>query len=392
MKADVRKELCIAICILISPFLAYFYLLVPNNITKMDLLGIEFTAGIYQSFDMLFYNLGLKLFPILLLILFYLSTFTKWRYSILILLSIFINLFIFLITKDVFYIKDFYSYILSGVFIVSVLYFVGVKSYNNYLIGFEKSLLIKINFKKSYYFYLNKKIKLEQEKSSLKKNEYLKRLILLSKQISKSKEGYEIIGVNKELKTKKIVDFLILVVLLTLSVLQITMQFIPRNTKEIDFFIFKIYNYGFPDAAVFYWFFINKISIVIFLSIWFLINNQWWKYIILCPLIVSVYQFMEVVMPAENVDDSSFWYSLPYILIFSITLIYFSTKLKYLQLNENLEMKLELEIDQIIKEIKNNKKQELSTKLKHLIYNQSQYTAQEYLEELMKLQQKVANE
>ncbi|HAT67082.1 MAG TPA: hypothetical protein DCS66_21230 [Flavobacteriaceae bacterium] len=60
-------------------------------------------------------------------------------------------------------------------------------------------------------------------------------------------------------------------------------------------------------------------------GIWFLTSQNWWKYAILVPLTLFLFQLSGVVnAKMEYIDEFDFWYSLPVVLPILFFLIYIS--------------------------------------------------------------------
>ena len=69
----------------------------------------------------------------------------------------------------------------------------------------------------------------------------------------------------------------------------------------------------------------TKIIFVLLTGIWFLTSKNWWKYAILVPLTLFLFQLSGVVNDKiKYIDEFDFWYSLPVILPILFFLIYIS--------------------------------------------------------------------
>ncbi|MGK0427985.1 MAG: SNF family Na+-dependent transporter [Ulvibacter sp.] len=84
-------------------------------------------------------------------------------------------------------------------------------------------------------------------------------------------------------------------------------------------------------------------------TMWFLTSNNWWKYAILVPLVMFLFQFLGVLnFELEYIDEFDFWYSLPIILPILFFLIYISFLISK---NESNSTDLMTEVDAEIKKM-----------------------------------------
>ncbi len=119
-------------------------------------------------------------------------------------------------------------------------------------------------------------------------------------------------------------------------------KYAPTDSKEWET-IFGTINAGnFKSAQSFVHVLFTKITFILLTSIWFLTSRNWWKYAILVPLIMFLYQLYGVInFQIQYIDEFDFWYSLPFIapvIIFFIYLSYLISKIDrhYDKVNEEL--------------------------------------------------------
>jgi hypothetical protein len=97
------------------------------------------------------------------------------------------------------------------------------------------------------------------------------------------------------------------------------------NTKEWDTIFGTIRANGFIDVNSYMHAVFTKVTFIMLTTIWFLTSNNWWKYAILVPLVMFLFQFLGVLnFELEYIDEFDFWYSLPIILPILFFLIYIS--------------------------------------------------------------------
>ena len=69
----------------------------------------------------------------------------------------------------------------------------------------------------------------------------------------------------------------------------------------------------------------TKIIFVLLTGLWFLTSQNWWKYAILVPFTMFLFQLSGVInAQMEYIDEFDFWYSLPVVLPILFFLIYIS--------------------------------------------------------------------
>jgi hypothetical protein len=89
----------------------------------------------------------------------------------------------------------------------------------------------------------------------------------------------------------------------------------------------------------------TKITFVSLTGIWFLTSNNWWKYAILVPLTMFLFQLSGVInYKIQYIDEFDFWYSLPLILPIVIFLAYISYRLGKSLSSNDLKAQLDEEI------------------------------------------------
>ncbi len=124
-------------------------------------------------------------------------------------------------------------------------------------------------------------------------------------------------------------------------------QFAPKNSKVWKIGFLTIYSGGFESVLSFLHAFFTKFLFVLLTSIWFLTCSHWWKYAILIPFSMFLFQLSGVLnYQIQFIDQYDFWYSLPLVLPIVIGLIWWSARLyihsKLLDLRSQIENELEI--------------------------------------------------
>jgi len=122
------------------------------------------------------------------------------------------------------------------------------------------------------------------------------------------------------------------------------------DSKEWDTVFGTIRASGFSNVQSYMHAVFTKFTFILLTTIWFLTSNNWWKYAILVPLFMFLFQFIGVLNnELQYIDEVDFWYSLPIILPILIFLIYISYRISK---NESDSSDLMTEVDDEIKKLK----------------------------------------
>ncbi|WP_299678267.1 hypothetical protein [uncultured Dokdonia sp.] len=147
-------------------------------------------------------------------------------------------------------------------------------------------------------------------------------------------------------KKRFIIGGVIAIILATTPLLFYLYTYAPNNAKvwETSFFTFE--SRGFNNVQSFIHALFTKITFVIITTLWFITSKDWWKWAILVPLIMFLFQLIGVVnYQIKYVDDFSFWYSLPIVMPVIVFLIWISRELNKtigdLDLKDEIEEELE---------------------------------------------------
>lgn len=124
----------------------------------------------------------------------------------------------------------------------------------------------------------------------------------------------------------------------------------PENSKIWETVIFTFETKSFNNAQNFIHALFTKITFVIITSLWFITSKHWWKWAILIPLTMFLFQLLSVINYQEDYfDDFDFWYSLVIIMPIIAFLVWISHELN--KIIGDLDLK-----DEIEEELENYKK------------------------------------
>ncbi len=150
-------------------------------------------------------------------------------------------------------------------------------------------------------------------------------------------------------KKKYLIGVLISIVLVTTPFLFYIYRIAPTEGSEWDTIFGKITAGSFQNVSYYLHSLFTKMTFVILTGIWFLTSSNWWKYAILVPFTMFLFQLSGVInYKIQYIDEYDFWYSLPVILPILFFLIYISLRIGRRGKNE---VDLKKEVDEEIKQI-----------------------------------------
>lgn len=263
----------IAILIAISPYLFYLYEIFPETKTwKTSFFTLK--TSFFSSLYIAAWYFANKLIPLYLLFLWFLTCRHWWYHVILIPITMYAFQIASAINDDIGYIEEvnFYYTLPVILFISSIAYPLRVKLLSSIMEGIDvKTLSIEKN-----------------REQKTKKS--LKRVIF----------------------TRVLVTFLIAVSPFIFYVYRNFPE--DSDTWEIFFFTFRSVHYSSIHMAV--WNFMNKFVPLYLLLLWFLTCRHWWKYIILIPMTLYIFQLYSILNSSiKYADEMEIYWLIPVILV-----------------------------------------------------------------------------
>lgn len=123
-------------------------------------------------------------------------------------------------------------------------------------------------------------------------------------------------------------------------------KYAPTDSKTWETSFFSIDSGSFRNAQSFVHALFTKITFVIITVIWFVTSKDWWKWAILIPLTMFLFQLLGVLnQRISYMDEFDFWYSLIVIIPIIVFLVWISHELNKtigdLDLKDEIEEELE---------------------------------------------------
>jgi hypothetical protein len=349
-KAKYNKDVLLAGVITFLPFLIYIHLIFDNSQEELVIFGLQIHHR-FISNEQFIWNIMLKIIPIILFCIWFITTNYKWRHLILIPITVYFDSFIrytFLSNKY----SEFEGVIISVPANLLLLFLLMVMArfyqikYGDDIRWVRISRILSFESKKNFMA-ANEFIDRAKEKSVENINsKYFQNLLLLKdyleQQVLSPKELKSDIRINKKF------IYLIITALLSIPVLFNLHRFVPDNVEHLDLKIISISSYGFPSVDILVWLLFLKLTFLISLSIWFITCQYWWKYAILSPIVLVSYQIWEMFQDVRYIDAWGNLRAFPFILFNIVTLVVLSNYIKYEFKVSDLQEAISRELDEMI--------------------------------------------
>ncbi|MEM8509704.1 MAG: hypothetical protein AAF717_17865 [Bacteroidota bacterium] len=125
-------------------------------------------------------------------------------------------------------------------------------------------------------------------------------------------------------------DFSIALVLVSLPILDKISYFIPLGTLELNIWGYTLTARGFPDVYSLIACLFLKLFILIPLLLFFFETKRWWRYTLLPPILLAVFQIKTALNPnLEDVDAYEFLEASPFLFLILVLLLFLSNAAYY---------------------------------------------------------------
>ncbi|WP_272864001.1 hypothetical protein [Aureisphaera galaxeae] len=105
-------------------------------------------------------------------------------------------------------------------------------------------------------------------------------------------------------------------------------KYAPSGADEWDTIFGTIKAGNFSSVKVFAHTLSTKITFIIITGIWYFTSRNWWRFAILVPFTMFLFQLVDVLnRSTKYIDEFDFWYSLPVVLPIIFLMIYISLRL-----------------------------------------------------------------
>ena len=337
-----------AILIAVLPFLIYIHLFFSKESKTISILSFEFshTYDNNQTY-MWFFLKCISIF--ILFLIWFLSSSKKWKYVLFLFLFIFFRE-IYTELKELFAdTRKVDRSIFLGIFLlVCVLVtFLDVIVFKDYRKNRIKISLLDFlsNDYKSIYGALSADVSSMLNKSSQKRLRiayYLKDRVLFAFKRESTK-------IN--LQTHSLFHYIFTLVLIGSFLLWFLNRLIPAGTQQLDLGFIVLDTYGFNDINVLVWYLASKTMIIIPMLVWFITCSYWWRFAILSPITLYIFQLWEAFQDTNSIESWGNIRAFPIIFCVILLLFIISKFVKYklavVEMYEYLTTQIEVDLENL---------------------------------------------
>ncbi|MBL7473564.1 hypothetical protein [Robertkochia sediminum] len=392
--------------ILLSGFLVYVHHLFP----EIDVWATPFfEIAPKTSYDLpaFFYVFGVKVTPVLLLSIWFITSNHWWRWGLIFLLGqLLFQLYSFLY-------EDLGWFSGTGVLetlpymMIYFILLIGCRSLLKYhLRNFAVLHHIgadNLNVLRGHKIH-NKRIervrdlmladRLDRERLNLvyREYEYLKQLNAdLEESHMLQSDAFTIIKNN--LGLKRIAEGALFLLLASMPWFLKFYELAETGVGQYSFFYLTIWDFGFSDVRTMLWVLSTKLVVVLPVTIWFFTSRYWWKYFLLVPFSIFSVQIFEMFKPDQPFDGEEFFMVFPIIVVVLILMTLISLRIRrYLNLKEFygvMEVKIKDTVRSMARTNTSSSQQQLQIELRKLMEGHKQLAPEEYLKALKDIKQRL---
>ena len=351
-----KWELLIAMSIALIPFLIYTHLLFDKTDNGLiEFFGLTYVHGYPNATTFIWFVLS-TLIPFVLLVVWFLVNSYWWRYFVIIPGATYLYRFF----NECLYYPDFieasrelYSLLFTLLFTIVLLVF------DKYL--FSHFRIKKINHTKvsttnvkALYYQIIDQLSIIQEKDYNHKDGLPERLLLLQNRLNEYYTNSIAQNSKKYFRYMHKREIVIILALICIPLIYFSYKLVSAEQMNIEFFGISIGSHGFLNFRAYAWFLLHKICIIIPMIIWFHTSKNWWRYAILSPVILYIYQVWEANQDVRYLDSYGNLKAFPAIFLVILLIVILSNIFKYryglLDMYEEIEDELERMIDKTAKE------------------------------------------
>lgn len=358
-------ELITAAILILSPFLFYTYLFASDTGKGFGFLFIGFQLGYYPTMEGFLWLFNGKALMLLLLLIWFRSCKSWWKYVIL--APFWITLFEFtsFLNLEFSWFDDLTHgrfFMVSSPFMAFLILVSKKPVYN----AIDKIALFKLD-SGSHFSGLNEvglnratneMESLRRKKNSYSLHDYLINLSFLSNKLEPIRMVNNEVEIGfhnlqdyfkKSSNKKKITEILVALTILAQAFIFYVYELAP-DTPSWKVWIFTLNFQPFSESVrSFMWLLNLKFFLIAITLIWYLTCKYWWKYAILSPLVLGILQLISLLnRNVSAIDEIEYKYSLPIVVPIIMVLIFLSQKLNYMALIEDAALSLKAEIEEII--------------------------------------------
>lgn len=153
-------------------------------------------------------------------------------------------------------------------------------------------------------------------------------------------------------RKKLLIGVVLCLIIVATPFLFYSYRLISTETTKLDLFGITIEAGGHGNMNYYAYYFLGKLAFLITFIIWFLTCSHWWKYAILVPISMLIFQMAGLVNTSiDYIDEFDFWYSVPVVVPVILILLFVAKKMRPYAYGLDLKEQLESEIEEVRKEL-----------------------------------------
>ncbi len=385
-------DVSMAILIMVLPYVLLIHTLFDTNKNFIVCFGFKYFHG-YQGNDTFLYLVLSIGIICVLLALWFVNNSRWWGYFILFPLVVWLDRYFRKVFKNLDFIKEneIVFSIVVNLFVIGLLIVIKKRLYSKEVIGvymfqYTKGFLgLKLFYTSIHQQFLVAE-KVENDEEYLGKRVKSKMLIQekLSNFFIKESEFFK----------KKPTEFFFAFVLFLTPFLTYTSDILSTQHQETLLLTFGLFDFAqyYSNNWFFIWFITVKISLLIQYIIWFVSQNEWWRFAILSPIVLTIYQFAEVFGETQTIDESSFLRAVPIIGLVICFILLFFRAINYKSKILNIYDELSSEIEVLLQKVGEDKTMLYQQKFQFSELTKSKTKSSEKLKQLLQLKKELQDE
>ncbi|QLE02780.1 hypothetical protein HX109_14850 [Galbibacter sp. BG1] len=203
-------------------------------------------------------------------------------------------------------------------------------------------------------------------------------------------------GKNYSLKSK-ILGILIIIVIFMLPIID-RIYYIAPNSNVWNLGWITLTTSKYNNFAIFFWLLTYMyLTMSIGLTIWFFTSKYWWKYFLLVPIVLSLYEIISVLnVDQRYIHENEIWQALPVLSMITLFLVWISFKIDNHTQIESIKEQIKIETFKVIESLADLEKEKkinhhsIKIEINAIISNKKSYEPKEYLEKLETLYAKLS--
>ncbi|GMN05306.1 hypothetical protein MTsPCn5_06940 [Croceitalea sp. MTPC5] len=137
--------------------------------------------------------------------------------------------------------------------------------------------------------------------------------------------------------------------------IHISNEFIPQTWIEMDLGFMVVGSFGFESTELFLWALGFKLGLLLPLLVWFFMEKKWWKYALLSPILVTVYQHIAIFnTETDSLDDTEIFQALPFLVLIAVILVALSKNAKDQYIVKSVYQKTSSRIEKLLEQKNQN--------------------------------------